>query len=75
MSNKIAILLLVLFMAGCSTDQHSGHIYRHGPDHWEARFDRPMSMKYKKGDEEFEASSLTPGFFTDLLKFMLLRPR
>ena len=74
---KIVILqiCILLFIVGCRTDRHHGHIYIHDPNHIEVVFDRPMSMELEQDGMKVKASSMTPGFFEELLKFMLLRPR
>lgn len=71
----LIIIFLLLFMIGCQTDRHHGHIYIHGPNHIEAVFDRPMTMEIEQNGTKIKASSLKPGLFEDILKFMLLRPR
>ena len=71
----IVILTLSLLFAGCSPGQHHGHIYIHDPNHVEAVFDRPMTMSVESGGVKVEASSQKPGFFEDILKFLLLTPR
>lgn len=75
MTNNGKVILMLLFMAGCSPGKHSGHIYVHDPNHYEVVFDVPMSMEFEQGDVKVKASSLKSGFFEDLLKIMLLRPR
>ena len=75
MSNKVAILLLVLFMAGCSPGRHTGHIYIHDANHIEAVFDRPMTMSVERDGVKVEASSLKPGLLEDIIKVLILRPR
>lgn len=72
---KLLIIILVLLMAGCSTGQHHGHIRIHDPNHIEVIFDRPMTMSVERDGIKVEASSLQPGFFEDIIKFLLLRPR
>lgn len=69
------MIIICLFVAGCSPGRHTGHIYIHDANHVEAVFDRPMSMSIERDGVKVEASSMKPGFFEDLLKFMLLRPR
>ena len=72
---KIFLLFLLFFLVGCQTDRHHGHIYIHDPNHIEVVFDRPMSMEIEKDGVKVKASSIKAGFFEDILKFMLLRPR
>ncbi len=72
---KVAVLLLAIFAAGCSPGRHTGHIYIHDEGHIEAVFDRPMSISYERDGVKVEANSLKPGFFEDVLKFMLIKPR
>ena len=71
----LTVILLLLFVFGCSADQHSGHIFIHDDGHVEAMFDRPMTMKYEKDGVKVEASSLKPGLLEDIIKVLLLRPR
>ena len=68
-------MLILLFVIGCSPGKHSGHIYIHDPNHYEVFFDVPMSFEVEQGDMKIKASSLKGGFFEDILKFLLLRPR
>lgn len=68
-------IIMVLFIAGCSPGRHEGHIYIHDPNHIEAVFDRPMSMSVERDGVKVEASSMKPGFFEEMLKFMLMKPR
>ena len=68
-------IISILFMAGCQVGQHSGHIYIHDPNHYEATFDRPMTMSVERDGVKVEASSMKPGFLEDVLKFILLSPR
>ena len=68
-------IISLLFIMGCSPGLHSGHIYIHDPNHVEVVFDRPMSMSLERDGVKIEASSMKPGFFEQLLQFMLLRPR
>ena len=74
--NKIISIFIIsiLFLTGCQTDLHRGHIYIHDPNHIEAVFDRPMSMSVEREGVKVEASSIKPGFMEDILKFLLLRP-
>lgn len=72
---KLLLILLILFLAGCQPGLHHGHIYIHDPNHIEVVFDRPMSMSIERDGIKVEANSLKSGFFEDILKFMLLRPR
>ena len=74
---KIVILqiCILLFIVGCGTDRHHGHIYIHDPNHIEVVFDRPMSMSVERDGIKVEASSMKPGFFEDMIKLLLLRPR
>ncbi len=72
---KFLIIFLLLFVIGCQADRHHGHLYFRDPNHIEAVFDRPMTMKYEKDGIKVEASSMKTGFFEDILKFILLRPR
>lgn len=67
------ILLLFLLVAGCAVDRHHGHIYLHDPNHIEVVFDRPMSMEIERDGVKVKANSLKPGFFEDILKFLLLK--
>lgn len=69
------ILLLLLLVAGCSPGKHSGHIYIHDPNHIEVVFDVPMLIEFEQGDVKVKASSMKGGFFEDILKFLLLKPR
>ena len=71
----IAIISIAIIVIGCSPGRHSGHIIIHDPNHIEVTFDVPMSMEFEQGDIKVKASSLKGGFFEDILKFMLLRPR
>ena len=71
----VGLFICILFIAACNPGQHSGHIYIHSPDHYEAIFDRPMTMSVERDGVKVEASSLKPGFFEDILKFILLSPR
>ncbi len=73
---KVAIIIiLIMLIAGCSPGRHHGHIYIHDPNHIEVAFDRPMTMSVERDGVKVEASSVKPGFFEDILKFILLRPR
>ena len=69
------IIIAMLFLAGCTPDLHRGHIYIHDPNHIEVVFDRPMTMEIERDGVKVKASSLKPGFFEDILKFLLLTPR
>lgn len=71
--NKLIILFLLL-CSGCIS-RHHGHIYIHDPNHFEVVFDRPMTMEVERDGVKVKASSIEPGFFEDILKFMLLQPR
>lgn len=71
---KEFLIMLMLFAAGCAPDKHGGSIYIHDPNHIEVVFDRPMSMSVERDGIKVSASSLKPGFFEEMLKFMLLRP-
>ena len=71
----LILLLTLLLVAGCQPGRHHGHIYIHDPNHFEVVFDKPMSMSVEKDGVKVEASSLKPGFFEEILKFMMLRPR
>ena len=73
MFKRMIVLVLLLGIVGCSPDEHRGHIYIHDPNHIEAVFDRPMSMEIEKDGLKVKASSLKPGFFEDVLKFLLLK--
>ena len=73
MRTLIIILLLLFLMPGCTADRHHGHIYIHDKDHIEAVFDRPMSMEIERDGIKVKANSLKPGFFEDILKFLLLK--
>ena len=75
MGKILILLLLCLFIVGCSPSRHRGHIYIHDPNHIEVVFDRPMSMSVERDGVKVEASSLKPGFFEDIIKVLLLRPR
>ena len=66
-------VLLLFLVVGCQTDRHHGHIYLRDPNHIEVVFDRPMAMSVEQDGVKVEASSIKPGFFEDILKFMLLR--
>ena len=68
-------LVLAFLLAGCSPGQHHGHIYIHDPNHVEAIFDVPMTMSVERDGITVKASSLKPGFFEEIIKFLLLRPR
>ena len=68
-------IFLLFFVIGCQADRHRGHIYIHDDNHVEVQFDRPMTMSVERDGVKVEASSMKPGFFEDLLKFILLRPR
>ena len=68
-------IIILLFVTGCQADRHHGHIYVHDSNHVEAVFDRPMTMEVERDGVKVKASSMTPGFFEELLKFILLRPR
>lgn len=72
---KKLLIISALLLAGCAPDLHRGHIYIHDPNHIEVVFDRPMSMEYEKDGVKVKASSMKPGFFEQLLQFMLLGPR
>lgn len=72
---KRMIIFLLFFVIGCQVDRHHGHIYIHDANHIEAVFDRPMIMEVERDGVKVKASSLKPGFFEDVLKFILLRPR
>ncbi len=69
----LIIILLLLFSVGCSPGHHHGHIWILDPNHVEVAFDRPMSMSVERDGVKVEASSLKPGFFEDVLKFLLLK--
>ena len=71
MKYPILLILLILFIAGCRPGVHHGHIYIHDPNHIEVAFDRPMSMELEKDGVKVKASSMKPGFFEEMLKFML----
>ena len=73
MKIKQLLLLMLLFVVGCSPGKQSGHIYIHDPNHYEVVFDVPMSMEFEQGDIKVKASSMKSGFFEELLKFVLLR--
>ncbi len=66
-------VILLLFVLGCSPGLHHGHIFIHDSNHIEAVFERPMSMSVERDGVKVEASSLKPGFFEDVLKFLLLK--
>ncbi len=70
---KLWIVVLLLGFVGCSPDVHHGHIYIRDPNHIEVAFDRPMSMEIEKDGMKVKASSLKPGFFEDVMKFLLLK--
>ena len=70
---RLLIGIMLVALAGCSPDEHRGHIYIHDPNHIEVVFDRPMSMEIEKDGVKVTASSLKPGFFEDILKFLLLK--
>ena len=72
---QIFLIISILFIVGCSPSRHQGHIYIHDPNHVEVVFDRPMSMSIEREGIKVEASSMKPGFFEDILKFILLSPR
>ena len=71
----LLLITLALLLAGCSPGQHHGHIIIHDPNSVEVIFDRPMSMSVERDGIKVEASSLKVGFFEELIKFMLIRPR
>ncbi|KKM01887.1 hypothetical protein LCGC14_1789920 [marine sediment metagenome] len=71
----LSLLLWLIAFAGCQVDRHHGHIYIHDSKHIEAVFDRPMAMSVEQDGVKVEASSIKPGFFEDVLKFLLLAPR
>ena len=75
MKIKRLLPLLLLFIVGCSPGKHSGHIYIRDPNHIEVVFDRPMSLEIEQDGVKVKASSLQPGFFEEIIKFLLLRPR
>ncbi len=66
-------VILIFFLSGCNPSEHHGHIYIHDPNHIEVVFDRPMSMEIEQDGMKIKANSLKPGFFEDILKFMLLK--
>lgn len=72
---KKLLIISALLLAGCTPGLHHGHIYIREPNHIEVVFDRPMSMEFEQGDVKVKASSIKPGFFEDILKFMLLGSR
>ena len=74
MKIKRLLLLLLLFIVGCSPGKHSGHIYIHDPNHYEVVFDVPMSMELEQDGIRIKSSSTKSGFFEDILKFLLLIP-
>ena len=71
----LLFITLALLLGGCSPGQHHGHIIIHDPNRIEVIFDRPMSMSVERDGVKVEASSKQPGFFEDIIKFLLLRPR
>lgn len=73
MAGKLVVLCLLLFLAGCAVDRHEGHIYVHDPNHIEVVFDRPMSMELERDGFKVKADSRQPGFFEEMLKFLLLK--
>ena len=75
MKIKRLLPLLLLFIVGCSPGRHSGHIIIHDPNHYEAVFDVPMSFEVEQDDVKIKVSSMKTGFFEEILKFLLLRPR
>lgn len=78
MSNKMTYKLMIiicLFIAGCSPGRHEGHIYFNDPNHIYAVLDRPMSIEVERDGVKVKVSSIKPGFLEDVLKFMLLKPR
>ncbi len=75
LQGPIIILITILFVIGCQPDRHRGHIYIHDPNHIEVVFDRPMTMELERDGIKIKTSSIKPGFFEDVLKFMLLSPR
>ena len=72
---KLLLITLALMLGGCSPGRHHGHILIHDPNNVEVIFDRPMSMSVERDGIKVEASSLKPGFFEEIIKFLLLRPR
>lgn len=72
---KKLLIISALLVAGCTPGLHHGHIYIHEPNHIEVVFDRPMSMEFEQDGVKVKASSMKPGFFEDILKFMLLGSR
>ncbi len=70
----LIVLLLLILVIGCSPGRHHGHIYIRDPNHIEVVFDRPMTMELEKDNVKVKASSIKPGFFEDILKFLMLRP-
>ena len=71
----IILLLLLLFVVGCQSDRHRGHVYIHSPEHVEVVFDRPMTIEIERDGVKVKASSMKPGFFEDVLKVLFLRPK
>lgn len=69
------LIISMLLLAGCSPSKHHGHIYFRDPNHIEVVFDRPMSMSVERDGIKVEASSMKQGFFEDLIKLLMLRPR
>ena len=69
------LIILMLFIAGCKPGLHRGHVFVHDANHVEVVFEREMTMKYEKDGVKVEASSMKSGFFEDIIKFLLLRPR
>ncbi len=72
---KKLLIISMLFIVGCKPGLHHGHIYIHDPNHIEVVFDRPMMMELEQDGVKVKASSMKAGFFEDILKFLLLRPR
>ncbi len=72
--NKLAVILL-LFVFGCKTDQHSAHVYFRDKDHVEVVLDRPMSFEFERDGVKVKANSLKPGLLEDIFKLLFLQPR
>lgn len=69
----ILTMCIFLCLLGCTPSRHEGHIYIRDPNHIEVVFDRPMSMELERDGIKVKASSLKPGFFEEMIKFLLLK--
>lgn len=69
------LIISILFVAGCSPDLHSGHVFIHDSKHVEVKFDRPMTISVERDGVKVEASSMKTGLLEDIIKLLILRPR